>query len=189
MSRINASLKRNLNIPNENDVIVKTPYKASRQFGTPLKISNTPQSSLIKPTPKTPGLSLRSNNFFDNAAFTTPIRKPAFEVFEDENDVDETNEKVENKSPDPHLSPVEEDDEPDTCVGHPIYHINDEDFDYLKEVEHVDLYDPSEELFKTIYGDSIVSDIEDFRITFPDSDNEAKCESHEDDFFDFLQYA
>lgn len=82
MSRVNASLKRNINISNENDGIVKTPYKASREFGTPLKRANTPQNSLIKPTPKTPGLNLRTNNFFDNAAFTTPIRKPAFEVFE-----------------------------------------------------------------------------------------------------------
>jgi hypothetical protein len=193
MSRLTAPLKRNINVPDENDVIIKTPYKpttAARQFGTPLKISNTPHNSLLKPTPKTPGLNLRTNTFLGSSAFTTPIRKPDFEVFEDEKDEDDDMQnEVEKKSPDPHLPPVEEDeDEVDTCVGHPIYHLNEEDFNYFKDIEEVDLYDPSIESYKKYYGHLSEIVLEDFLVHLPETDDEAGNVS-DDDFFDFLECA
>jgi hypothetical protein len=183
MSRMNAHLKRNF--PDENDVAVKTPYKQDRRHETPLKLINTPHSSIskslpktpglsIKPLPNTPGLNFRSNNVLPNT-FTTPIQKPSFEVFQDENDENLSDSKSEQKSLEPqpsNLSLVDEEDEIDTCKGNPVYNFYESDFDWLKDIEDVELHDPSVEYYKKIYGDCDEEIDPNFVIYLPDSEPE-----------------
>jgi hypothetical protein len=66
--------------------------------------------------------------------------------------------------------------------------VNEEDFNYFKDIEEVDLYDPSIESYKKYYGHLSEIVLEDFLVHLPETDDEAGNVS-DDDFFDFLECA